>query len=145
MVWKDWREALGGWAIGKKKREEEEERDLLGAYFYRVYEFLFSFSNLPPVIHSPHIPERYTIRFVPATGISSFSSPSASPVIPSHVFVPTELPARYAITFVPPSAFAASGYVPFVPAGSASVLSSDFSVVSSVNLVIPTTCIEPNC
>ena len=31
-----------GRAVSKK---EEEEEDLLGAFFYRIYEFLFSFSN----------------------------------------------------------------------------------------------------
>ena len=48
-VWKEWREALGGRAVSKK--EAEEEGDLLGAFFYRVYEFLFSFSNPPPIVH----------------------------------------------------------------------------------------------
>ena len=41
-VWKDWREALGGRAVSKK--EAEEEGDLLGAFFFRIYEFHFSFS-----------------------------------------------------------------------------------------------------
>ena len=147
-VWKEWREALGGRAASKKNKEDEEEGDRLGAFFYRIYEFLFTFSNPPPVIHRPHVPERYTIKFTPAAVQSVNSvSRSASPVISSHVFVPAELPARYAIAFVPAvSAFAASGYVPFVPAvsASASVPSSDYSVVSSVNFVIPTTCIESN-
>ena len=60
----EWREALGGRAVSKK--EAEEEGDLLGAYFYRVYEFLFSFSNPPPIVHKPHVPARYAINFVPA-------------------------------------------------------------------------------
>ena len=38
-VWKEWKEALGGRAVSKKEAEEEE--DLLGAFFYRIYEFLF--------------------------------------------------------------------------------------------------------
>ena len=45
-VWKEWREALGGRAASKK-----EEEDLLEAFFYRIYEFLFTFSDPPPVIH----------------------------------------------------------------------------------------------
>ena len=47
-VWKEWREALGGRAASKKKKEEGGEGDLLGAFFYRIYEFLFTFSNPPP-------------------------------------------------------------------------------------------------
>ena len=50
-VWKDWREALEGWAVSnKRKKEEEDEGDLLGAFFFRIYEFLFTLSNPPPVI-----------------------------------------------------------------------------------------------
>ena len=56
-VWKEWKEALGGRAVSKK--EAEEEGDLLGAFFYRVYEFLFSFSNPPPIVHRPCVPARY--------------------------------------------------------------------------------------
>ena len=94
-VWKDWKEALGGRAVSNKsKKEEEEEGDLLGAFFFRIYEFLFILPNMSP-----------------------------------RVFVPAELPARYAIVFVP----AASTFDSVGP-------SSDYSVVSSV----PTTCIEPN-
>ena len=63
-VWKEWRDALGGRAINKK--EAEEEGDLLGAFFYCVYEFLFSFSNPPPIVHRPCVLARYAIRFVPA-------------------------------------------------------------------------------
>ena len=60
-MWKEWKEALGGRAVSK-----EEEEDLLGAFFYRVYEFLFSFSNPPPIIHRPSVPDpaRYVINFV---------------------------------------------------------------------------------
>ena len=139
-VWKDWREALGGRVVGKKEKEEEEG-DLLGAFFFRIYEFLFTLSNPPPVIHRPHVPERYTIKFIPAAVSPSQSinsvSRSASPVFSSHLFVPAELPARYAIAFVP--AVSASNSVPFVPD-----VSSDYSVVSSANFVIPTACIESN-
>ena len=65
-------------------------------------------------------------------------------VISSHVFVPAELPARYAIAFAP--AVPASDSFPFVPAVSASdsVSSYDYSVVSSASFVIPTACIESN-
>ena len=65
-VWKEWREALGGRTVSKKKKEEEEEGDLLGAFFYRIYEFLFSFSNPPSIVHRPRVPARYTIKFIPA-------------------------------------------------------------------------------
>ena len=57
-------EALGG-AVSKK----EEEKDLLGAFFYRIYEFLSTFSDPPPVVHRPHVPARYAIKFVPASGL----------------------------------------------------------------------------
>ena len=99
-VWKDWREALGGRAVSNK-RKEEEEGDLLGAFFFYIYEFL-----------------------------SAFSNPPTSP----RVFVPAELPARYAIAFVP-AAFVAS----FSASGSSSVVSATssvrYSVVSSANFV----------
>ena len=116
-VWKDWREVLGGRAASNKRRrkEEEDEGDLLGAFFFRIYEFLFTFSNPPPVIHRPHVPERYTIKFVPAVGLIS-----VSPVMSPHAFV---------------SAFDSVAPV---------ISSSEFSVVSSANFVIPTSCIESN-
>ena len=88
-VWKDWREALGGRAVSKK----EEEEDLLGAFFYRVYEFLFTFSDPPPVIHKPHVPARYAIHFVPV--ISSDVSDACG--IP--VTVSSTLPVLYCIVF----------------------------------------------
>ena len=151
-VWKDWREALGGRAVSKKK-EEEEEGDLLGAFFYRVYEFLFSFSNPPPVVHRPHLPERYAIRFVPATAApASVSVPVISFVSAPAAFVPP----RYAIAFVPalytvppalpvtvspavsaitvPPVLPVTSSVHAIPAISASS-GSDFSVVSSANFV----------
>ena len=124
-VWEDWRKALGGRAVSKKK-EEEEEGDLLGAFFFRIYEFLFTLSNPPPVIHRPHVPERYTIKFVPASPVSSVSR-SACLVVSSHVFVPAELPARYAIAFVPST----SNCFPH-------------AVSSSADFVIPNVCIESN-
>ena len=78
-VWKEWKEALGGRAVGKK--EAEEEGDLLGPFFYPISEFLFSFSNPSPVIHS--VPAKYAISFIRP---SSLISRSISPVIP--VIVP---------------------------------------------------------
>ena len=79
-----------------KKKEEEEEGDRLGAFFYRIYEFLFMFSNPPEVIHRLHVPEGYTIKFIPAAVQSVNSvSHSASPVISSHVVAPAELPALF--------------------------------------------------
>ena len=97
-VWKGWREALGGRAV--RKKEEEEEGDLLGAFFYRVYEFLFSFSNPPPIVHRPCVPARYAIKFVPATNLV------ISPI------------------------------APVITSSAASVASTDYSVVSSVNLFL---------
>ena len=136
-VWKDWREALGGRAVSKKK--EEEEGDLLGAFFYRVYEFLFTFPNPPPVIHRPHIPERYAIRFVPATGV---------PVLPQPVFVPAELPPFVAANPVSPALtdFSVVSSANFVVNASPV---TDYSVISSVNFTVPSPvidspCIEPN-
>ena len=96
-----------------------DQEDLLGGFFFRIYEFLFTFPNPPPVVHRPHVPERYTIKFVPAQSVNPVSR-LASPVISS--------PAASAISFV-------SAVSPAV---------SDYSVVSSANFVIPTACIESN-
>ena len=99
MVWKEWKGALGGRGVSKKADEE----DLLGAFFYLVYEFLYAFSNPPPVIHSPFVPARYAIKFVaadipdvfcvvsPASSVvpnSCFASATVSPVVVSAA-VPT--------------------------------------------------------
>ena len=116
-VWKDWREALGGRAVSKDRKEAPgggAEKDLLlGAFFYRIYEFLFTLDNPPPVIHRPHLPERYAIRFVPAAGgpVSSHDPVNVNPVIN--------------FASVPPVAVVAS-----------SVVSSGYSVVSSANFVV---------
>ena len=115
-VWKEGREALGGRAVSKKKKEEEEEGDLLGAFFYRIYEFLFSFTDQTPVIHKPTVPDRYLIKFVPASSVSapavnSADSPSViTPVIASPVAT-------------------ASPVVPVI------VAATDYSVISSANFV----------
>ena len=131
-VWKDWREALGGRAVSKKK--EEEEGDVLGAFFYRVYEFLFSFSNPPPVVHRPHLPERYAIRFVPAT-TAPVSPPS--PVPAASVSFPLS------VVLSSSSSVSSSDYS-VVSSANFAVPSSGFSVVSSANFVFPTSCIESN-
>ena len=107
-VWKEWREALGGRAVSKK--EAEEEGDLLGAFFYRVYDFFFSFSNPPPIIHRPCVPARYAIKFVPASCPSVVTR--ADSVIIDHSVVPPVSPVIV------------------------SSVSSSFSVVSSANFVI---------
>ena len=101
--WKDWREALGGRAVSKK--------EALGAFFYRVYEFFFSFSNPPPIIHRPSVPARYVINFVPAT--NAFSSS--------------------------PSTVVTSASSPVVTDDFVSVASTAYSVVSSVVFVRPAT------
>ena len=130
----------------------------MGAFFFRIYEFLFTLSNPPPVTHRAHVPERYTIKFIPAAASPSQSvnsvSHSVSPLI-SHPFVPAELPARYAIVFVPaisavdavptsvvpcisPSSYSVVSSAKFLfPVSSASAVpvSDDFSVVSSDNLI----------
>ena len=154
-VWKDSREALGGRAVSKRKKEEEEEGDLLGAFFYRIYEFLFALSNPPLVVHRPHVPERYAIRFVPAAALPAVGSPALSPLSLPAVslpvldsFVPAELPARYAINFVPASSVSPVATLPVIPSSSASVSSNAiassvvpfpftevFSVVSSANFI----------
>ena len=55
-----------------------------------------------------------------------------NPVPNAPVFVPAELPPRYAIEFVPA---APAVVVPVFPIGSAP--STDYSVISSVNFVVP--------
>ena len=111
-VWKEWREALGERAVSKK--EAEEEGDPLGASFFRIYEFPFSFSNPPPVVHRPVVPDRYAIKFVAASDIPSF--PRASSVVPSLVTPTTNFPA----------------VVPYV---APAVSPIDYSVISSINFV----------
>ena len=55
---------------------------MLGVFFYRIYVFLFSFSNPSPVIHNLSVPARYAIKFVrPSSVISVDSSSVISPVI----------------------------------------------------------------
>ena len=91
VVWKEWREALGGRAVSKKEAEEEEE-DLLGAFFYRIYEFLFSFADPPPGIHRPVVPDRYAIKFFPAVSVTPpvvSSGYAASSTDYSWTFPPT--------------------------------------------------------
>ena len=58
-------------------------------FFYRVYEFLFSFSNPPPIIYRPFVLARYAINFVRAsTAHSDVSSAvsSVAPVVPLPAF-----------------------------------------------------------
>ena len=77
----NWEACTMGRAINRK--EAEEEGDL-----YRIYEFLFSFSNPPTILHRPCVPARYAIRFVPASYIAHSDVPCedlASPVIVSSV------------------------------------------------------------
>ena len=59
-----------------------------------------------------------------------------NPVPNAPVFVPAELPPRYAINFVPalPVSPVASTAIPVFPIGSAS---TDYSVISSANFVVP--------
>ena len=110
-VRKDWRKAPEGRAVSKKKEKEEEEEDLLGAFFYRIYEFFFTFSNPPPVIHRPHVPERYAIKFVPAAAGSALP-PAFSTVSPVSTYA--SLPVL------------------------SSPVSTDYSVISSANFVCVT-------
>ena len=72
---KEWKEALGGRA---KRKEVEEEVDLIGIFFYRIYEFLYSFSNASPVNHTPSFLVRYVINFIrPSSVISRSVSPAS--------------------------------------------------------------------
>ena len=109
--------------------KKEEEEDKLETFFCQLYEF-----------HNPPVPV---------------------PVAP--VFVPAELPPRYAINFVPAAPSVISPVVIPVPAlvvsdsvmSDSHVLSTDYSVISSVNFVVsdpthpvipssPSACIETN-
>ena len=112
-VWREWKEASGGRAVSKK----EEEEDLLGAFFYRIYEFLFSFPNPPPIIHRPLVPARYAIKFVPSrSDVSNYADVSS--------FAP-------AVVVSSPV-----GPVADVQSSATSVISStDCSVVPSANFV----------
>ena len=85
------------------KKEAEEKGDILGAFFYRVYEFLFSFANSPPIIHRPLVPARYAVNFVPAvTAMPAF--PFTSTVLsPSSSSVSTDYSVVSSVNFVRPS------------------------------------------
>ena len=131
MVWKDWREALGGRAVSKKKTKEEEEGDLLGAFFFRIYEFLFTISN---PIHRPHVPERYAIKFVPAAAVSAL--PPVFSLQPTSVISSSV----HSVSAVPPDDsvidYSVISSVNFVPtAFPDNSVTNDFSVVSSVNFI----------
>ena len=78
-----------------------------------MYEFLFSFSNPPPIVHSPCVPARYVINFVPASSVISVSSAPVS-IVSSPVVGPVS---------------------PVIL--SSAVTSSSYSVVSSANFVLP--------
>ena len=109
--------------VGTEKEKEEEEGERLANFFYTLHDFLAPIN------------------------------------VPANIFVPAELPARYAIDFVPASAIPAVNLVVSssaiaVPVVSSSavavpvstppviVSSSDYSVVSSANFILPA-CIEP--
>ena len=119
--------------------KKEEEEDLLGAFFYRIYEFLFTFSDPPPVIHRPHVPVRYAIKIVLAAAVSitppvlsSVISPSIVPVI-----VSTDYSVVSSINFVPVASAVPTAY---------SVVSSANSVpaVTDGSLIPSSSCIGTN-
>ena len=83
---------------------KQNEGDLLGAFFFRIYEFLFILPNMSP-----------------------------------RAFVPADLPARYAIGFVP----AVSAFNPAFPPSVSYTPSTDHSVVSSANFVVPVVPVSP--
>ena len=108
-VWKDWREALGGRAVSKK--EAEEEGDLLGAFFFRNYEFLISFANPPSVIHRPSVPARYAINFVPAAvTLPAFHLTSTVLSPSSSTPVSTDYSVVSLVDFVRPSVSSSTRY-----------------------------------
>ena len=170
-VWKDWGEDLGGRAAAKKKKkeEEEEEGDLLGAFFFRIYEFLYTFSNPPPVIHRPRVPERYAIKFVPARSVNPvMPSVLTSSLVPPFSPPAISAPSHYASSFIAassvnvsslnafdyPTANASSSFnahaaVPTSSAVSASSLVSTssvgFSIISSTNFVPPSMFTSTSC
>ena len=109
----------------------------LGAFFYRVYEFFFSFSDPPPIVHRPCLPARYAIKFIPATNL----------VIP---IAPAIMSSAGSPIIIASTDYSVVSSANFVPAAAVS-LSSDYSIVSSVNFVpatsvhssSPSSCIVP--
>ena len=91
-----------GRAVSKKEAEEEEH--LLGASFYRVYEFLLSFSNPPPIVHRPFVPSRCAINLVRPSTIIASTVVVSSPVVPSSVSS-TDYAVVSSVNFVLASAF----------------------------------------
>ena len=148
-VWIEWNEDLGGRVVSKKKKVAEKEGGILGAFFYRVYEFLFSFTNQPPVIHRPFVPARYVINFVPAVTAmlafpftSALLSPSSSTdysVVSSVNFVRPSSPDHSVASSAP--VISTSSIYSVVPSAS----STGYSVISSANFVpAPSPCIGTN-
>ena len=110
------------WQDKKKKGpvepEKEEEEDKLETFFCNLYEFHNPVPNAPVFVPA-ELPPRYAINFVPAHA-------SASPAVPPV----TSLPAVLLVLPV----------LPVAPSGS---VSTEYSVISSVNFVVPpSTCIE---
>ena len=70
----------------------EEEGDLLDAFFFLIYNFLFCVYNPPSIAHKPVVPDRYAIKFFAAPDIPTIS--------------PTDYSVVSSVNFVPASAFA---------------------------------------
>ena len=91
---------------------------MLGAFFYRIYEFLFSFANPPSVTHRPVVPDRYAIKFVAASDTSPTTDNSVLPVTSTSIPTPTS------------TVYSVVSSANFVPTSL-----TDYSVSSSANFV----------
>ena len=108
---------------------------MLGAFFYRIYEFLFTLDNPPPVIHKPQLPERYTIRFVPATGAAA------------HQFLNAGTVPTVSVNSSPGFSIVSSAnfVVNALPGSSGVNAFSHFSAISHVSFPTTTPAFSPSC
>ena len=102
---------------------------MLGAFFYRIYESLFFFSN-PPPNYTYLVPARYAIKFVrPSFAVSVNTARSAAASAVSNFDRPpsavsTDYSVISSVNFVPPS----SAYPAYSAVSSASSASSRSAV-----------------
>ena len=135
---REWRTRHSRNKITNKKEKgpvepgKEEEEDKLESFFSHLYEF-HNPVQVAPAFVPAELPARYSIAFVPAS-------------VPDVSFVPTPVPA---VSSVPVSVPAVS--TPFSDSAIPNASSTDYSVISSINFVVPdpsssssfsSTCIE---
>ena len=113
---------------GPVEPEDEEEEDKLETFFCNLYEFHNPVPNAPVFVQA-ELPPRYAINFVPASNVST------SPAVPPVTALPAVLPVLPVLPALP-----ILSALPVTPSGS---VSTEYSVISSANFVVPPSpCIE---